>query len=246
MHEGHRQRMYEKLEKGDNLFDHEVLEILLYSVCPRINTNPLAHKLLDRFVSLYEIFNADVEELKEVEGVGDTVARFLKTVGLSAERIGRIGNSPSLKNFGDCKRFLKMRFYGKKTENIEIYFLDREFRVKRICVYSTAEKSRAAANLDSITKNIAVVHPNSIIIAHNHVEGTALPSEYDEEFTFAVQFICNMNGIQLSDHLIYRSDDEIFSYKDDGRLDKIKSFCGWKNFGKWIKSLNSTKAENNL
>ncbi len=246
MHEGHRQRMYEKLENGDDLFDHEVLEILLYSACPRINTNPLAHKLLDRFVTLYDVLNASVEELKEVEGVGDSVARFLKTVGVSAERAGRIGNSPSLKTFGDCKRFLHLRFFNKTAENIELYFTDRAYRVRRIFSFTSDEKSRASADVDKIARNVALSHPANVIIAHNHVDGTVLPSEYDDDFTRVVQFVCNMNGVQLADHFIYRNKDEIYSYRDEGRLDKIKDFCSWKNFEKWIKTLNSTKAGNSL
>ena len=59
--------MYAKLVGGENLYDHEILEILLYSACPRVNTNPIAHNLLDRFCSLSEIFKADIEELKRVE-----------------------------------------------------------------------------------------------------------------------------------------------------------------------------------
>ena len=93
MHEGHRQRMYEKLENGDDLFDHEVLEILLYAVCPRINTNPLAHKLMDRFVTLYNVLNASVKELKGVDGVGDAVAKYLRSVIPNGE-----STAPSSKN----------------------------------------------------------------------------------------------------------------------------------------------------
>ena len=44
MHEGHRQRMFEKLKGGGELLaEHEVLEILLYNALPRVNTNPLPH-----------------------------------------------------------------------------------------------------------------------------------------------------------------------------------------------------------
>lgn len=32
MHEGHRSRMYEKLKRGDSLYEHELLEILLFNV----------------------------------------------------------------------------------------------------------------------------------------------------------------------------------------------------------------------
>ena len=60
LHDGHRRRMYEKLNNGDDLFDHELLEILLFGACPRINTNPMAHALLERFVSISEIGRAHV------------------------------------------------------------------------------------------------------------------------------------------------------------------------------------------
>lgn len=230
--------MYEKLKNGDDLFDHEVLEILLYSVCPRVNTNPIAHALLERFVSLSEVFNADIDELKEVEGVGDSVAKFIKTVGLCAERAGSIGTSPTLKTSGDLKRFADLRLRGKSEEFVEMYFLNKAGKVQRIFSYTSAEKSRAAAKIDVIARNVALFRPSGIIIAHNHVDGSAQPSCYDDDFTYVVQFICNMNNTQLLDHVIYLSRDEIYSYKDEGRLNEVKNFCSWEKFEKWIKTLN--------
>ena len=238
MHEGHRQRMYEKLKNGDDLVDHELLEILLFSACPRVNTNPIAHALLDRFVTLSDVFNASVEELKEVDGVGESVARFLKTVGLCAERAGSTGNSPTLKTSGDCKRFVDLRLRGKTEEFVELYFVNKAGKVQRIFNYTSGEKSRAAANIDTISRNIALVRPYGVIIAHNHIDGTINPSDYDDNFTRVVQFMCNMNDVALLDHLIYSSRDSIFSYKDEGRLDRAKDFCSWETFEKWIKTLN--------
>ena len=238
MHEGHRQRMYEKLKNGDDLFDHELLEILLFSACPRVNTNPIAHALLDRFVTLSEVFNASVEELEEVDGVGKSVAKFIKTVGLCAERAGSVGNAPTLKTLGDCKRFIDLRLRGKTEEFVELYFLSKAGRVQRIFNYTSSEKSRAAANIDTVARNIALFRPHGIIIAHNHMDGTENPSEYDDNFTRIVQFICNMNEVSLLDHLIYLNRECIFSYKDCGRLDKVKDFCSWGTFEKWIKTLN--------
>lgn len=230
--------MYERMENGDDLFDHEVLEVLLYNACPRVNTNPIAHALLDRFVSLPEVFRASVDELKEVDGVGESVARYIKTVGLCAERIGSIGSAPTLKTVSDCKRFIDLRLRGKSEEYIELYFLNKTHRVRRIFTYTSGEKSRASAKIDVVTKDIALFHPYSIIIAHNHVDGDKTPSGYDDDFTRTVQFICNMNGINLLDHFIYLNRDEVYSYRDEGRLNKIKNFCSWDKFEKWIKTLN--------
>lgn len=230
--------MYEKLKNGDDLYDHELLEVLLYNACPRINTNPLAHALLNRFVSLSEVFNASIDELKEVEGVGNSVAKYLKTVGLCAERAGSIGNSPTLKTFGDCKRFITLRLKDKTEEFIELYFINKAGRVERILNYTTSEKSRAAADIDAVARNIALARPYGVIIAHNHVSGTKNPSAHDDAFTRAVQFMCNMNDAVLYDHLIYYGKEDVFSYRESGRLNEVKDFCSWATFEKWIKTLN--------
>ena len=230
--------MYEKLKNGDDLYDHEVLEILLYSVCPRVNTNPIAHALLDRFVTLSEVFSASIEELKSVDGVGENVAKFLKTVGLCAERAGSIGNSPTLKTLVDCKKFVGLRLRDKAQEFVELYFLNKAFRVQRIFTYTTSEKSRAGADMDVIARNIALFRPYALVVAHNHINGTPNPSEHDDHFTRVVQFVCNMNDVQFFDHIIYFGREEIYSYRDDGRLDREKNFCNWENFEKWIKTLN--------
>ncbi len=45
-HYGHRQRIYEKFQRGERLYDHELLEMLLFNAIPQKNTNDLAHRLL--------------------------------------------------------------------------------------------------------------------------------------------------------------------------------------------------------
>ena len=50
IHAGHRERMVEGfLKNTGGLNDHQVLEILLFFAIPRIDTNPLAHKLIKMF-----------------------------------------------------------------------------------------------------------------------------------------------------------------------------------------------------
>ena len=49
VHDGHRDRLRSRfLEHGtDAMEDHALLELLLFYACPRIDTNPLAHRLLE-------------------------------------------------------------------------------------------------------------------------------------------------------------------------------------------------------
>lgn len=79
IHSNHRKRMRERV-KSDGvtaLADHELLEMFLFDVIPRRNTNPTAHLLFERFGSLDKVLSASVEELLEVEGIGEVTARYI-------------------------------------------------------------------------------------------------------------------------------------------------------------------------
>ena len=61
IHDGHRARMYQKVETG-SFSEHEWLEVLLYPMLPRRDTNALAHRLLLRFGTADDMFHASMEE----------------------------------------------------------------------------------------------------------------------------------------------------------------------------------------
>jgi len=83
IHEGHRERMRNKLSKMDsNDFEpHELLEYILFTVIPRSNTNGIAHELLNAFDnSISEVFDTPVEKLTECKGVGRQTAIFIHSI----------------------------------------------------------------------------------------------------------------------------------------------------------------------
>lgn len=79
MHENHRLRLRRRYQTSglDDFEDHNILELLLFSSIPRKDTNPIAHRLIDRFGSLRGVFAATEEELCSVEGVGIVTARMI-------------------------------------------------------------------------------------------------------------------------------------------------------------------------
>lgn len=237
MHEGHRKRMYAKLDNAAELYDHEALEMLLYAATPRGNTNPLAHKLLNRFCSISEIFKADVKELMAVEGVGESIANFLKIVGICYEHAGNIEGAAVLKAFGDCKRFVEKRLRGKTEEYLELYFLEKNGKVKRILTYTSADRNKVVADAGELIREIALIKPFGILAAHNHLNGNVEPSENDENFTRQIVFICNMNGVKFWDHLIY-SDGNFYSFNDDGRMEELSRKFSLQNAMLWINNSN--------
>lgn len=78
LHANHRQRLREKYARDEaSMCDHEMLELFLFDVIPRRNTNPIAHELINKFGSLIGVFTASKEELMQVNGIGERAASHI-------------------------------------------------------------------------------------------------------------------------------------------------------------------------
>ena len=222
MHEGHRQRMLQRLEREEGIQDHELLEILLFNAIPRKNTNPLAHELLTAFPSLGAIFCASYEELLNVEGVGPETAAYLRTIGILMGRIRGEGERPPvLFSAGRFSDFLRGRFASLHEEVIEIFALDAQQRVRSSKRFSLSLSDRAAAEPEQINAFLAARRPTGLVIAHNHPSAPALPSAEDDRFTAQIQVICSMNNVRFYDHIIV-GQDGTYSYFLVGRMEEIR------------------------
>ncbi|MDE5667295.1 MAG: hypothetical protein K2I29_03550 [Clostridia bacterium] len=229
MHEGHRKRMYEKLKTDAGICDHELLEILLYNALPRKNTNPIAHKLIEAFGSLAGVFEADVEQLTEIDGVGENVALFIKCVAECNKRTKtQSAGVAVLKNYDEFKKFVVARMRGNSKEVLEIYFLTKGGKVKRVSSFTDEERGKVEVDSNKITAIIAKEKPYGLLVAHNHLSGNAAPSVSDDRFTGELQLMCSMNNVVLYDHCIYASDNNIYSYFESGKIEAIREEFSFK------------------
>lgn len=230
MHEGHRKRMYEKLESDAPLYDHELLEILLFNAIPRKNTNPIAHSLIQTFGSLAGVFNADLDELMNVEGVGENAALYIKCVGECMKRTNssNVGFAV-LKTHKDIVDFVTMRLRGKNVEVVEFYLMDKSGRVTSIYPFTCGDGHRVDIAFQKVMSVLSSTRPYSVIIAHNHPHGGAQPSVNDNLFTKEMQVICSLNQVNLQDHCILGADGEVHSYFRSGEIDNIKNSFTFRN-----------------
>lgn len=79
---GHRKRLRERFLKGGlaGFHDYEVVELLLTYAIPRRDVKPIAKSLIKKFGSLNKLFDAEPDELKSVNGVGENAAMVLGLV----------------------------------------------------------------------------------------------------------------------------------------------------------------------
>ena len=120
IHDGHRQRMKDRFQKEglDHFDEHQVLELLLFYCIPRMDTNPIAHALIDRFGSLAQVLEAPVEELEKVPGIGHNAAVFLSLV-MAAGRYYQVNcasRNVILTTVEACGRYLMPFKYESRIE----------------------------------------------------------------------------------------------------------------------------------
>ena len=228
IHEGHRQRMRRQLKTSgmDSLSDVQVLEVLLYYAIPRADTNPIAHRLLERFGSLSGVLEAAPDELLNIEGMGDAAAQLISLIPQLERRhfIDRSGKASILNSTSKCGQYLVPFFHGEQEE--VVYLLCLDAKCKAICCVPVHRGSITAASI-SIRKIVQTAlnqNAASVVLAHNHPSGYALPSPEDLDTTRTLQTALQAArraldtiGVTLADHIIV-ADDDFVSLADDGFL----------------------------
>lgn len=219
-HAGHRQRLLKKIET-EELSAHEYLEAFLFPLIPRVNTNPLAHRLLARFGTVRGVFNATLEQLKEIEGIGNTVAVQIYTAGklfaLRGENEIR-GFFPQKYNRQEFLGFVRQEYECISCEVLDVFFLDGNGSINARKRYTTDEQGKVCVNGKELDDFAKENKPAGMVIVHNHPLGTSSPSGKDDDTTKKLFKLCRDYRIILCDHIIF-SDSGAFSYATAGKIE---------------------------
>lgn len=218
-HDGHRERLRKRfLDHGmDALQDHEALELLLFYAVPRKDTNPIARALLKHFGSISAVLEASTQELKQVAGIGEHAAMLLHLITPMARRyqLSRADKGIVFETIKDCGEFLIPYFFGIQEEQIYLLCLDAK---KKFLACRLLQEGSANAAYLPIRKAAEIAmscNASSVILAHNHPGGLALPSAEDYSATLQLRETFEPLGIVVVDHIVV-SDNEYVSLKDSG------------------------------
>lgn len=221
IHAGHRDRMRARFLKYgfSGLEEHEVLELLLYYVVPRRDTNPIAHELIARFGSLAGVLNAPVSELVKQKHVTHSGAVLLKMFARGNEVNSLITRSKP--HIGDPKRIATLVKSIITTDNAEeavVLCLDKQDRIIRHFTIDGTNSEIALGGREFMRKVLAS-EADSIVIGHNHPGGDPTPSADDVESTRVLAKLLLTLGVRLYDHVIV-SEKRSFSFAMNGLIPK--------------------------
>lgn len=219
IHDKHRERMRQRfLRSGlDGFADHEALELLLYYAIPRRDTNPIAHALIERFGSLAGVFAAPIEMLKQVEGVGESTALLLRLAPLAAQkaRLAEAERELILNTRESIGAYLLELFSQERNE--AAYEICLDAKGKLLACRRLGEGGVSAVRLDirKVVENALLYSASSVILAHNHPSGIALPSYDDQTATNQAKIALEAIGVRLEDHIIV-ADHDFVSFSQSG------------------------------
>ena len=225
IHAGHRERLKQRfLEEGlDNFTDIQALELLLFYGIVRKDTNPIAHALLDHFGSLSQVLEASTEELQKVKGISEHAAILLQLI----PQLGRYYQVDCsqrveiLTSLDACGAYLVPRFFGRNKETVFLLCLDAKCKV--LCCKEIGEGSVNSASISvrKVVETALAANASSVVLAHNHPSGIALPSDEDVQTTRRIAAALSAVEIQLVDHIVVAEGDYVSMVQSGYRFDEF-------------------------
>lgn len=207
---GHRQRLFNRFSESGfrGMADHEILELILFSVILRRDVKPLAKNLLLRFGSVAAVLDAEKSELLKISGVGERVAAQLKLfreiVTLYAKQT-RLEGKP-LNSGRAVADFARAKIGSSPYENFLVIFLNNQNKLID-CDVTPGTVNRAAVYPRNIAKRALELHACAVILAHNHPGGSVAPSAEDVAVTNVIGKALSAVEVKLIDHVVVTTSD---------------------------------------
>ena len=207
IHQGHRERMFIRIAKygWESLSDHELVEVLLYFCIARVNTNGIAHALLEKFGSVKGILDANQKELMTVKGIGPRASFMIKML---PEILRRYLTDASEKVYrydtiGKVGEYLYCKFLGTDREQLYMMMFNNRLNLIDCVLISEGVINCSEVMMRKVSENIIHGNASLIILAHNHPQGMAIPSQSNRETTEILRTQVENMGVQLLDHLVF-------------------------------------------
>ncbi len=197
----------------------KVLQETLSYVLPAGEAERTCKQLLDTLGSFDGIFCAPEEALREIPGLGEETARFLRLVielsqAYLEERswnLQRIYDTPS------AVEMFRPKFLGRKTEAVCLMLLDGRGRMIYNDIICEGSFSEVPLYLRQVLRLCIEYQVDEVFLAHNHPSGVAFPSQNDLLMTDRLLVALEGISVYLCDHIIFAG-DSYYSFLESGVL----------------------------
>jgi DNA repair protein RadC len=202
---GHRARLRKRLlQAGPGGFhDYELVEYLLTLTIPRVDTKPLAKKLIQEFGGIGPLLSASADTLRR-EGLTDPTIAALKIAAAAALRMleTRMEGRPVLSSWDALGDYLHAAMAHSRVEEVRILFLNAKNMLIANEALWQGSVDEASVHVREVIARAIALGATALIIVHNHPSGDPTASSQDIRLTRDLVEAGRHMKVTVHDHVI--------------------------------------------
>jgi DNA repair protein RadC len=202
---GHRARLRQRLFAAGPkaLSDHELVEYLLALSIPRVDTKPLAKRLIAQFGGVGPLLSASAETLAR-ERVSVAAIGALKIAEATALRLleTKVEGRPILSSWDALGDYLQASMAHSPIEQVRVLFLNAKNMLLANEVMWDGSVDEASVHVREVISRAIVLGATAIVIVHNHPSGDPSPSQQDIRLTRDLVDAGRHMRVTVHDHVI--------------------------------------------
>lgn len=190
---------------AEALRDSELIAILLRTGTKTMGALALAEYLLSNFGSLRGLSHASLEELQEIDGLGQVKAVELKAALDLGKRLSthREGPRKKVETASDVAGLLMAALRDLQEEHFKCVLLNTKNELLRVVDVSKGGLDAVAAVPRDVFRQAVKSGASAVIVCHNHPSGDPEPSREDIALTRRLRESAEILGIRFLDHVIF-------------------------------------------
>jgi len=183
-----------------------LVEYLLTLTIKRIDTKPIAKRLIGQFGGIGQLLGADAATLGR-EGLSETTIAALKIAEATALRLleARVEGRPILSSWDALGDYLQAAMAHSPIEEVRVLFLNAKNMLLANEAMWRGSVDEAAVHVREVISRAIQLGATAIIIVHNHPSGDPSPSSQDIRLTKDLIDAGRHMRVTVHDHVIVGS-----------------------------------------
>ena len=146
-----------------------------------------------------------------MEGIGENTAVFLRLV----TQVGRYyltdraSKAKVLPTLESCAQYLQTFFFGRNVETVYLLCLDAKCKMLCCKKISEGDVNSTSLSVRKVVETALNTNASSVVLAHNHPGGMAIPSNEDIQTTRRIAAALQAVDVHFIDHILVTDDDYV-------------------------------------
>lgn len=201
------------------LSDAELLAIFLRTGSARYSAIDMARQMISQFGGLINLLNANQQDLLDCHGMGTAkVAHLMAALELGRRYVGQqLQQQSQLNEPALVKQYFAQQLRYEPREVFAAMFLDSQLRLIQFEKIFYGSMTQCSVHIREIIRLAMSHRAVNLIVAHNHPDAPASPSNADRQLTRQLAQACQLLEVHLIDHVIV-GQDHILSFAEEGLM----------------------------